>query len=147
MLVVTVGLGLSALLYPGYRANRHLVATNRKIEGLTPQVRAIENVQRELERKRKLLASIESLETSALRPLPMLRELTDLVPAPAPGELGAAGARGVLVTGDQGTRQGTVPHQGRVGARQQPTEHPRGGDARQCAAARARPASTGAGRG
>jgi len=83
MLAVTVALGLSALLYPGHRANRHLALTNRKIEGLTPQVRAIENVQRELERKRKLLASIESLEASALRPLPMLRELTDLVPSDA----------------------------------------------------------------
>jgi Tfp pilus assembly protein PilN len=109
MLALTLALGLWALLYPGYRANRHLVRTNRKIEALTPQVRAVENVQRELERKRKLLASIEALESSALRPLPVLRELTDLVPSDAWVTSLSFDAKGVEMTGQAAAASTLIP--------------------------------------
>jgi Tfp pilus assembly protein PilN len=109
MLVVTISLGLWALLYPGQRAKRHLVTTNQKIESLTPQVRAVEQVQKELERKRKLLATIESLETNALRPLPVLRELTELVPADAWLTSLSFDAKGVELTGQSSSASGLIP--------------------------------------
>jgi Tfp pilus assembly protein PilN len=109
MLVLTLALGLSALLYPGYRASRHLVKMNRRIEAMTPEVRAVENIQRELERKRKLLASIEALEASALRPLPVLRELTDLVPADAWLTSLSFDGKGVEMTGQAGAASTLIP--------------------------------------
>ena len=109
VLAATVVLGLSALLYPGYRANRHLVVTNGKIEALTPEVRAIEGVQRELDRKRKLLASIESLEATALRPLPVLRELTELVPPDAWLTNLSFDAKGVEMSGQASAASALIP--------------------------------------
>ncbi len=109
MLILTLALGLSALLYPGYRASRQLVKTNRRIEAMTPQVRAVETVQRELERKRKLLASIEALEATALRPLPVLRELTDLVPADAWVTSLSFDGKGVEMTGQAGAASTLIP--------------------------------------
>jgi Tfp pilus assembly protein PilN len=109
MLILTLALGLSALLYPGYRANRQLVKTNRRIEAMTPQVRAVESVQRELERKRKLLASIEALEANALRPLPVLRDLTDLVPVDAWVTSLSFDGKGVEMTGQAGGASTLIP--------------------------------------
>ena len=109
MLAATVALGLAALLYPGYRANRHLAAINAQIETLTPQVRAIEGVQRELERRRKLLVAIESLETNALRPLPVLRELTDVVPADAWVMNLSLDTKGLEMRGQAGAASALIP--------------------------------------
>jgi Tfp pilus assembly protein PilN len=109
LLAVTVALGMAALLYPGYRANRHLAATHEKIEALTPQVRAVEGVQRDLERKRKLLAAIESLEANALRPLPVLRELTDVVPADAWVTNLSFDSKGVEIGGQATAAAGLIP--------------------------------------
>ena len=109
MLAATVVLGLFALLYPGYRANRHLAVTNAKIEALTPQVRAIESVLRDLERKRKLFTSIESLEAKALRPLPVLRELTDLVPPDAWLTSLSFDTKGVEMSGQASAASSLIP--------------------------------------
>jgi Tfp pilus assembly protein PilN len=109
MLAITLAVGLAALLHPGYRASRQLAKTNRRIEALTPQVRAVEGVQRELERKRKLLASIEALEANALRPLPVIRELTDLVPPDAWLTALSLDAKGVELTGQAGAASALIP--------------------------------------
>lgn len=109
MLVLTLAVGLAALLYPGYRASRQLAKTNRRIEALTPQVRAVEGVQRELDRKRKLLASIEALEANVLRPLPVIRELTDLVPSDAWLTSLSLDAKGVELTGQAGAASALIP--------------------------------------
>jgi Tfp pilus assembly protein PilN len=109
MLAITVGLGFAALLFPGHRAQRQLTWVNRRIEIIAPQVRAIENVQRDLERKRKLLASIEALETSALRPLPVLREMTELVPADAWVTSLSLDTKGVELTGQAAAASALIP--------------------------------------
>ncbi len=98
-LAATVVLGVSALLYPGYRAGRYLATVNRKVEALTPEVRAVERVQQELERKRKLLASIVAIEANTARPLPVLRELTEVIPAEAWLSSLSLDTKGVELTG------------------------------------------------
>ena len=109
LLAASVALGLSALLYPGYRATRYLATTNAKIEALTPQVRAIEGVQKELESKRKLLASIESLAANALRPLPVLRELADLVPQDAWVTSLSFDTKGIEMSGQSSAASTLIP--------------------------------------
>ena len=56
------------------REQRHLSRINAEITRLEPQVRAVERVVRDLERKRKLVGTITGVENGALRPLPVLRE-------------------------------------------------------------------------
>ncbi|MGH7333302.1 MAG: pilus assembly protein PilM, partial [Candidatus Rokuibacteriota bacterium] len=108
-LAATLILGVSALLYPGYRAGRYLVSVNRKIEALTPEVRAVERVQGELERKRKLLASIVAIEANTARPLPVLRELTEVIPSEAWLSSLSLDTKGVELTGQAAAASTLIP--------------------------------------
>jgi len=108
-LAATVILGVSALLYPGYRAGRYLTSVNRQIEALTPQVRAVERVQQDLERKRKLLTNIMTLEASAPRPLPVLRELTEVIPSEAWLTSLSLDTKGVELTGQAAAASTLIP--------------------------------------
>src|SRR5258707_540149 len=52
--VATVLVGLGALLVPGFREQRYLGRINAEISRVDPEVKSVERVVRELERKRKL---------------------------------------------------------------------------------------------
>lgn len=76
-------LGLALLFTQGYQNQRHLNRLNAAIRALDPEVKAVERLMSEVERKRQLLATLQSVEESALHPLPLLRELTELIPPDA----------------------------------------------------------------
>ena len=100
---------ITALLVPGLREQRHLNRINAEVTRLDPQVRAVERVVRDLERKRKLLGTINGLETSALRPLPVLRELTDLLPTDTWLTTMSLDAKGVELTGQAAAASALIP--------------------------------------
>lgn len=106
---VTALLLVTALLVPGLRQQRHLSRINSEITRLDPEVRAVERVVRDLERKRKLLDTITGLQTGALRPLPVLRELTDLMPADSWLTTLALDQKGVELTGQAAAASGLIP--------------------------------------
>ena len=106
---VTALLLVTALLVPGLRDQRHLRRLDREISRLDPQVRAVEGVVRDLERKRKLLGTITGLETSALRPLPVLRELTDLMPTDTWLTTLSLDQKGVELTGQAAAASALIP--------------------------------------
>jgi len=108
-LAAAVILGITALLVPGYRENRRLALVNRRIVELDGQVRAIEQTLQELERKRRLLATIQSLDSATVHPLPVLRELTDLIPADAWLTTISLDAKGVELTGQAGAASALIP--------------------------------------
>jgi Tfp pilus assembly protein PilN len=104
--LVTAGVGLvtllvvvAALLVPGYRESRHLARLDAEIARVDPEVRAVERVVRELERKRKLLATVDGFERNGLRPLPVLRDLTELLPNDAWLTTVSLDPKGVELTG------------------------------------------------
>ena len=100
---------ITALLVPGLREQRYLNRINAEVTRLDPQVRAVERVVRDLERKRKLLGTINGLETSALRPLPVLRELTDLLPTDTWLTTMSLDAKGVELTGQAAAASALIP--------------------------------------
>ena len=100
---------ITALLVPGLREQRHLNRINAEIMRLDPQVRASERVVRDLERKRKLLGTINGLETSAVRPLPVLRELTDLMPTDTWLTTLSLDAKGIELTGQAAAASTLIP--------------------------------------
>ena len=100
---------VTALLVPGLREQRHLNRLNAEVTRLDPQVRAVERVVRDLERKRKLLGTINGLETSALRPLPVLRDLTDLLPTDTWLTTMSLDAKGVELTGQSAAASTLIP--------------------------------------
>lgn len=100
---------LAALLVPGYRDRSRLAALNADINRLTPEVRAIDRLQQDVERKRKLLATIESLEAKSIRPLPVMRELTELLPADSWLTLLSFDGKGAELTGQAAAASTLIP--------------------------------------
>src|SRR3989442_1972235 len=105
----TILLALGALLAPGWRETRRLADLNSRIWRLDPEVRATERVLQDLERNRRLLATIQSLETNSVRPLPLLRELTELLPNDAWLTLLSADTKGVELTGQASAAAALIP--------------------------------------
>jgi len=95
----TLVLSLAALVVPGFREQYRLGMLNAEIRRIDPEVRAVERVLGELERKRQLLATVATVETAALRPLPALRELTEILPGDAWLTMLTLDMKGVELTG------------------------------------------------
>ena len=108
-LAAAVILGITALLVPGYRENRQLKVIDRRIAALDGEVRTVEQTLQELERKRRLLTTFQSLESTAVRPLPVLRELTDLLPTDAWLTTVTLDAKGVELTGQAASASALIP--------------------------------------
>jgi Tfp pilus assembly protein PilN len=103
--LLTVG----ALTAPGCRTSREIASLNRQIVQLDPEVRTVEKVVQEVDRKRQLLATIQSIESTGLRPLPVLRELTDLIPADAWLTMMVLDTKGVELTGQAQAAAALIP--------------------------------------
>ncbi len=109
MAAATVLLGIIALLAPGWRERRHLTRINAEINRLDPDVKSVDRVLRDLERKRKLLATVDGVEAAAVRPLPVLRELTELLPGDAWLTTVSLDAKGVELTGAASAASALIP--------------------------------------
>jgi Tfp pilus assembly protein PilN len=109
VLAATIVLSLAALLVPGYVEQQRLDTVNTSISRLDGDVRAVERTLRDVERKQKLAATIESLPSSGIRPLPVLRELTDLMPADAWLTTLSLEAKGVEMTGQAAAASSLIP--------------------------------------
>jgi Tfp pilus assembly protein PilN len=109
MAAATLLLGLGALLVPGVRERRHLATLDAEIARVDAEVRVVERTLRELEGKRRLLATVASLETAAIRPLPVLREVTEVVPNDAWLTMLTFDAKGVELTGQASQASLLIP--------------------------------------
>jgi Tfp pilus assembly protein PilN len=107
--VATAALLVTALLVPGIREQRHLNRINAEIARVDPEMRAVERVLRDLERKRKLLATINGIESTAMRPLPVLRELTELLPGDTWLTTLSLDTKGVELTGQAAAASALIP--------------------------------------
>lgn len=84
---VTAGLAAAAVLLAlatpvatAVRDERRLAALNRAIERLGPEVREVEQLVSAVQRARREVETLRSFEGQHARVLPVLRELTDLLP-------------------------------------------------------------------
>ena len=104
-LAATILITLVALLLPGFMESRRLSRLNREIARIDTEVRAAERVVRDLDRKRHILATVEKINSTAIRPLPVLRELTDIIPADAWLTYVAFDGKGVASSGFLSTKE------------------------------------------
>ena len=109
MAAATLLLSLAALLVPGIREQYRLGRLSAEIRRLDPEVRAVERVLGDLERKRQLLATAATLERAAIRPLPVLRELTEILPGDAWLTMLALDPKGVELTGQAAQASALIP--------------------------------------
>ena len=104
-----VALTIGALMVPGLRDSRRLADLNADIARIETEVRAVERMVRELETKRRLVTTVEGFEATAIRPLPVLRELTELLPNDAWLTLLSLDAKGVELTGQANAASALIP--------------------------------------
>ena len=109
MLAATGVLSIAALLVPGYREHRQLNALNRELTRIEPGVRSAERVLAELGRKRQLLSAVQTIEAGAIRPLPVLRELTEILPPDAWLTMLSFDTKGVELTGQAAQANALIP--------------------------------------
>ena len=102
---VTLGVATAA----SWREQRQLARINVEITRVDPDVRSVERVLRDLERKRKLLATINGIEANAMRPLPVLRELTELLPSDTWLTTLSLDQKGVELTGQAAAASALIP--------------------------------------
>src|SRR5436309_2921378 len=80
-----------------------------EIARMDPDVKAVDRVLRDLERKRKLLATVDSAEAAGIRPLLVLRELTEILPNDAWLTTVSLDAKGVELTGAASAASALIP--------------------------------------
>jgi Tfp pilus assembly protein PilN len=109
MAAAAVILAIAALVVPGYRDRNRLAVLNGEIARLAPEMRTVERLQKDVERKRGLLKTLESLDSESIKPLPVLRELTDLLPQDAWLTLLSLDAKGAELTGQAAAASTLIP--------------------------------------
>ncbi len=107
--VATVLLAIAALMVPGIRDGRRLAALNGEIKRLEGAVKTVEGMLKDLDAKRRLVSTIDGLEATALRPLPVMRELTELLPNDAWLTLLSIDAKGAELTGQANAASALIP--------------------------------------
>jgi general secretion pathway protein L len=107
--VVAAGLGLGLLLAQGHRDQRYLDELTAAGRALEPDVKAVEGIAAELNQNRRLLANLESIRRGGIRPLPLLRELTELVPQDTWLNTLSMDVRGVELAGQANAANQLIP--------------------------------------
>jgi general secretion pathway protein L len=79
----TIGIGATIPAVAFLKEQRALAALEAGIARLAPEVQRAERVTAELERARRELTTLRGFEAQGVHPLPVLRELTDTLPADA----------------------------------------------------------------
>jgi Tfp pilus assembly protein PilN len=108
-LAATLLLVVTALLVPGFRQTRRLASINARIASMDSEVRGVEATLRELERKRRLFTTVQTIQAASVRPLPVLRELTELLPTDAWLTMLSLDTKGVELTGQAGAAAALIP--------------------------------------
>jgi Tfp pilus assembly protein PilN len=109
LVAATIVLAVTAAIVPGYRETQRLAAVNEQIARLDAEVRTVEQTLKDVERKRRLLKTIETVEATSIRALPVLRELTDTMPNDAWLTLLALDLKGVELTGQANAAAALIP--------------------------------------
>jgi general secretion pathway protein L len=109
MAVAAGGLGLALLLAHGYAQNRQLERLNAEIRRIDPEVKAVEELGADVQLRRRLLSVLQSIQSGGLQPLPVLKDLTELVPMDAWVQSVAMDRQGLEVTGQATTASALIP--------------------------------------
>jgi Tfp pilus assembly protein PilN len=80
LVVLTAGLAAMSQMAQGHQDRRYLNELEVAARAVAPEVSGAEQVGTRLQQKKRLLAAIQSTSETGLRTLPVLRELTELLP-------------------------------------------------------------------
>jgi Tfp pilus assembly protein PilN len=109
MAVAAGGLGLALLFVHGQAQSRHLERVSAEIRRLEPEAKSAEQLGADVQLRRRLLGVVQSIQGGGVRPLPVLKGLTELVPADAWLQSVSMDAQGLEVMGQATTASQLVP--------------------------------------
>jgi general secretion pathway protein L len=109
MAVAAGVLGLALLLVQGHAQRRHLESVSAEIRRIEPEAKAVEQLAADVQLQRRLLGVLQSIQTGGVRPLPVLKDLTDLVPSDAWLQSVTMDAQGLEISGQATTASQLVP--------------------------------------
>jgi Tfp pilus assembly protein PilN len=109
MVAVVALLGLSATLVHVVRQERYLGRVTEEIRRLEPEAKAVDALVEELGRKRRVLAALLSAQEARVPALPVLRELTETLPAGTWLQALAMDRQGVELTGQADGASALIP--------------------------------------
>jgi len=109
MVALVALLGLGVGLVHVVRRERYLGRVTEEIRRLEPEAKAVDGLAAELARKRRMLAALDSAEEGRVPALPVLRELTETLPAGAWLQALAMDRQGVELTGQADAASALVP--------------------------------------
>ena len=109
MVAAIAVLGLSLGLVHVVRTERYLARVGAEIRRLEPEAKAVDGLAEELTRKRRVLAALAAVEEGRVPALPVLRELTETLPAGTWLQALAMDRRGVELTGQADGASALIP--------------------------------------
>ncbi|MEX2224228.1 MAG: PilN domain-containing protein [Candidatus Rokuibacteriota bacterium] len=109
MVLVTALLGLGLALVHVVKTERYLERVSDEIRRLEPEAKAVDRLAEELARKRRVLAALTGVEAGRVQALPVLRELTETLPAGAWLQALAMDRGGVELTGQADGASALIP--------------------------------------
>jgi general secretion pathway protein L len=109
MAALTVLLGVGWLFGQDLRDQQRLARVEAEIRRLDPEVRSAQRLMDALERQRRLLASAHAIGAASLKPLPLLRELTETLPPDVWLTTLTLDQKGVEMTGQAATASALIP--------------------------------------
>lgn len=109
MLLVTGALALSLALTQFVTAERYLGHLSTEIARLEPDAKAVDGLSADLGRKRRVLAALAAAAPGGIPALPVLRELTEILPAGAWLQSLALARQGVELTGQADGAGALIP--------------------------------------
>jgi general secretion pathway protein L len=109
MVAMTVALGAGLVLGQGYKQQRYATQLSDALRKLDPDVKAVERLSAELAQKRRLLETVQSIEKADVRPLPIMRELTERLPQDAWLRTLSMDKQGLEITGQAAAANQLIP--------------------------------------
>jgi Tfp pilus assembly protein PilN len=109
LVVVAAGLGVGALLLQGYQDHQYMGRLDAAARALDVPVRQVELIAKDLNEQKRLLATLRKMEGGSLRPLPLLREITEVLPQDAWLNSLTVDSKGVELTGQAGAASQLIP--------------------------------------
>lgn len=109
MAVAAGGLGLALFLAHGHAQRAQLARLDAEIRRLDPEVKVVEQLSADVQIRRQLVSVLQSIQAGGLRPLPVLKDLTELVPADAWLSAVSMDRQGLEITGQATTASALVP--------------------------------------
>ena len=107
--LLTVLLGLGILVGQGYQQHRYADRLTKAIRALDPEVKSVEGLAAELAQKKRLLETIQSIERSTVRTLPVLKELAERIPQEAWLRTLNMEKQGIEITGQASAANQLIP--------------------------------------